>query len=241
MPRASAAASASSGPRKRKPVSRQSCQRELAHSLFQRYLYNSLGEGERRLLHHRVAETLEALFSGHTEQIAEQLAYHYAGNSERERHYARLAGERAAAHYANAEARRYFNRALELERRHGFTLFATQRPFMHHPDRKPLHDVLTCIRQHVPLPQAGTLLLPNAERHLRQRKRPFTSGLQQVLGTTAHQLLDEGATRPNRLAHDGVHDLVGDGHAARVKLHQFPAPDLIRQRKLDGLVHPAGT
>ncbi|MEO1161285.1 MAG: error-prone DNA polymerase, partial [Pseudomonadota bacterium] len=37
----------------------------------------------------------------------------------------------------------------------------------HHPDRRPLQDVLTCIREHETLHSIGTRLEPNAERHLR--------------------------------------------------------------------------
>jgi tetratricopeptide (TPR) repeat protein len=40
--------------------------------------------------------------------------YHYAGDVEKERHYARLAGEQAAAQFANSEAVTYLSRALEL-------------------------------------------------------------------------------------------------------------------------------
>ncbi|NKN34895.1 error-prone DNA polymerase [Agrobacterium sp. a22-2] len=36
----------------------------------------------------------------------------------------------------------------------------------HHPDRRPLQDVLTCIREHETLGSIGTRLEPNAERHL---------------------------------------------------------------------------
>jgi DNA polymerase-3 subunit alpha/error-prone DNA polymerase len=60
-----------------------------------------------------------------------------------------------------------YNQALELEKRHGFTLFVTQRPFMHHPDRKPLHDVLTCILHGTTLTAARTRLLGNRERYLK--------------------------------------------------------------------------
>ncbi len=82
--------------------------------LFQQYLYRQLGAGERRLLHREIAAVLEELYTGHTEEIAVQLAHHYAGDVERERHYARVAGERAATQFANAEALRYLSRALEL-------------------------------------------------------------------------------------------------------------------------------
>lgn len=49
----------------------------------------------------------------------------------------------------------------------GFELFATQRPFMHAPERKPLHDVLTCILHKTTLKQAKTRLIANSERHLK--------------------------------------------------------------------------
>ncbi len=48
----------------------------------------------------------------------------------------------------------------------------------HTPARRPLQDVLTCIREHVTLDTAGRLLEANAERHLKPspRRLPFLSG-----------------------------------------------------------------
>jgi adenylate cyclase len=46
----------------------------FSHALFQQYLYNDLGTGERRMLHGDAAEALEALYAGHTDEIALQLA-----------------------------------------------------------------------------------------------------------------------------------------------------------------------
>jgi adenylate cyclase len=88
----------------------------FAHALFQEYLHRSLSEGERALLHWEVGAALEALHAGQTDEIAVELSHHYAvaEDSERERHYARLAGERAAAKYAHDEAGRYLSRALDL-------------------------------------------------------------------------------------------------------------------------------
>ncbi len=37
----------------------------------------------------------------------------------------------------------------------------------HHPDRRPLADVLTCIREKVTIDRAGRKLAVNAERHLK--------------------------------------------------------------------------
>ncbi|MCC7404940.1 MAG: error-prone DNA polymerase [Bdellovibrionales bacterium] len=61
----------------------------------------------------------------------------------------------------------HFQQALQLEQQLGLRLFVTQRPFMHHPDRKPLHDVLTCIFHKTHLSAAKSLLLSNRERHLK--------------------------------------------------------------------------
>jgi tetratricopeptide (TPR) repeat protein len=79
-------------------------------------VYSDLSEGERVLLHRDVAEILEELYEGRTEEIAVQLAHHYAcaKDIEQERRYAKLAGQNAATQYANQEALRHLSRALEL-------------------------------------------------------------------------------------------------------------------------------
>ncbi|MGE0741039.1 MAG: error-prone DNA polymerase [Hyphomonadaceae bacterium] len=46
-------------------------------------------------------------------------------------------------------------------------LLATTEPLMHHPDRRALLDVVTCIREKKRLADAGLLLAKNAERHLK--------------------------------------------------------------------------
>ncbi|MGE0595424.1 MAG: error-prone DNA polymerase [Hyphomonadaceae bacterium] len=56
-------------------------------------------------------------------------------------------------------------KALALEV--GARLLATTEPLMHHPDRRPLLDVVTCIREKRRLSDAGLLLAKNAERHLK--------------------------------------------------------------------------
>ena len=60
-----------------------------------------------------------------------------------------------------------YRQGLALEQKYGFELFATQRPFMHAAERKPVHDVLTCILHKTTLQKAKTLLLSNRERHLK--------------------------------------------------------------------------
>ena len=65
------------------------------------------------------------------------------------------------------ESREFFKVALRLERDLGAQLFATNRPFMHVPERKPLFDVLTCISHHQTIEGAKDILIQNAERHLK--------------------------------------------------------------------------
>ena len=50
---------------------------------------------------------------------------------------------------------------------HGCTILATNDVHYHAPDRRPLQDVVTCIREKVTIATAGYLLNPNAERHLK--------------------------------------------------------------------------
>src|SRR4051812_31146324 len=54
-----------------------------------------------------------------------------------------------------------------LARKHGCTILATNDVHYHAPDRRPLQDVVTCIREKVTISTAGYLLNPNAERHLK--------------------------------------------------------------------------
>src|ERR687890_2382053 len=54
-----------------------------------------------------------------------------------------------------------------LAEKHGCTILATNDVHYHAPDRRPLQDVVTCIREKVTIATAGYLLNPNAERHLK--------------------------------------------------------------------------
>ena len=54
-----------------------------------------------------------------------------------------------------------------LARKHGCTILATNDVHYHAPDRRPLQDVVTCIREKTTIAKAGFLLNPNAERHLK--------------------------------------------------------------------------
>ena len=88
----------------------------FAHQLYQRYLYNDLSAGERRLLHREIAKVLENLFEDSADNYAVQLAMHFsqAGVKEKALHYQIQAGKQAQSMYANQEAETYFRSALDL-------------------------------------------------------------------------------------------------------------------------------
>ena len=58
-------------------------------------------------------------------------------------------------------------RLNRIAKAHGCTILATNDVHYHAPDRRPLQDVVTCIREKVTITSAGYLLNPNAERHLK--------------------------------------------------------------------------
>ena len=91
-------------------------QYQFRHSLFQRYLYGTLDQVERSLLHEDVGRVLEELYGERTPEIAVQLARHFheAGDEEKAAAYLLQAGDTAAAAYANVEARLHYQQALDL-------------------------------------------------------------------------------------------------------------------------------
>ncbi len=81
----------------------------------------------------------------------------------------RLPGLRhiAASYLYRSDDRARINRLDRLARAHGLGILATNDVQYHAPDRRPLHDVMACIREKTTIAQAGFLLNPNAERHLK--------------------------------------------------------------------------
>ncbi len=68
--------------------------------------------------------------------------------------------------YRGDDARRLERLSL-IARETRAPLIAVNDVLYHHPGRRPLQDVLTCIREHLTLGQAGKRLAMNAERHLK--------------------------------------------------------------------------
>jgi DNA-binding SARP family transcriptional activator/predicted ATPase len=86
------------------------------HTLYQKYLYQTLNEVERVCLHEAVGQALEELYGESAGEIALQLAWHYqrAGLIKKAIHYLQLGGERALHMAANQQAAGHFIQALRL-------------------------------------------------------------------------------------------------------------------------------
>ncbi len=76
----------------------------------------------------------------------------------------------AAAHAHRGDDRVRIGQLAAMARRCGTPLVATNAVLYHAPHRRPLQDVLTCVREHTTIHDAGYRLAANAERHL---KRPM--------------------------------------------------------------------
>ena len=76
-------------------------------------------------------------------------------------------GHVGASHLYRGDDRARIARLDAMARRHGLSILATGDVLYHAPQRRPLQDVMTCIREGTTVARAGFLLEPNAERHLK--------------------------------------------------------------------------
>jgi error-prone DNA polymerase len=73
----------------------------------------------------------------------------------------------AGCHYHRGDEPRRLGLLAELGERIGAPLVAVNDVSYHAPERRPLADILTCVREKCTLAQAGLRLAVNAERHLK--------------------------------------------------------------------------
>ncbi len=73
----------------------------------------------------------------------------------------------AAAPMWQGDDRKRLNRLAAMAQRTGAPMIATNAVLYHHPDRRMLQDVLTCVREGTTIDKAGRRLQANAERHLK--------------------------------------------------------------------------
>jgi class 3 adenylate cyclase/tetratricopeptide (TPR) repeat protein len=86
------------------------------HALLRDAAYDMQVRARLVELHALAAAGIEVVYSADLAPHYPDLAYHYGqvGDAPAERRYSRLAGERAASQFANAEAHRFLGRALDL-------------------------------------------------------------------------------------------------------------------------------
>jgi class 3 adenylate cyclase/tetratricopeptide (TPR) repeat protein len=86
------------------------------HALTREVAYNSLLQQRRKEIHEKIGRALEAHYPERLEEFYEMLAYHYYEGQDwtKALNYLAMAGDKAAAAYANREALDYYARALEV-------------------------------------------------------------------------------------------------------------------------------
>jgi DNA-binding SARP family transcriptional activator/tetratricopeptide (TPR) repeat protein len=89
---------------------------DFSHDLLRSTAYDAVTPAKRWLLHRRLAQALELLWSGHTDTVAAQIAeqYRLAGNPERALRYFQRAAEVAAAMFAHGDAVTFLTAARDL-------------------------------------------------------------------------------------------------------------------------------
>jgi tetratricopeptide (TPR) repeat protein len=86
------------------------------HALTQEVAYGTVLQEQRKLLHERTGQALEAVYTATLQEHYSDLAHHYrrSANAEKAIHYLQLAGQQAVQRSANTEAIDHLTAALEL-------------------------------------------------------------------------------------------------------------------------------
>ena len=121
-----------------------------------------------------------------------------------------------------SDDRARINRLDRLARTHGLGILATNDVQYHAPDRRPLHDVMTCIREKTTIAEAGYLLNPNAERHLKspaEMLRLFAEWPHAIRAT--REVADACTFDLRDLAYHYPHETVPPGETAQSQLEKL--------------------
>ncbi|HWJ38969.1 MAG TPA: PHP domain-containing protein, partial [Sphingomicrobium sp.] len=135
-----------------------------------------------------------------------------------------------------------------LARKNGCTILATNDVHYHAPDRRPLQDVITCIREKVTIANAGYLLNPNAERYLKspaEMIRLFERWPQAISAT--REFADALHFNLNELRYEYPRETVPDEQTPQQHLAHLTWkgakerwPDAIPEKVLNQLHHELG-
>jgi error-prone DNA polymerase len=123
---------------------------------------------------------------------------------------------------------------MTLSQRSGIPLIATNDALYASPDARPLHDILTCIREKTNIQKAGRLLAANAERYLKppaEMARLFASAPEAVAET--QRLFDYVNFDLLQLAYEYPHEPVPPGYTPQAWLEELVATKALER-------YPAG-
>src|SRR3984885_12674918 len=153
----------------------------------------------------------------------------------------------AGTHYHRGDEPRRLGLLAELGERTGAPLVAVNDVFYHAPERRPLADVLTCVREKCTLAEAVLRLTVNAERHIKPPKemarlfRNFPEAVARTieiakacrfsLGELKYEYPDEPVPE-GKTAQQHLEDLTWTGARERYPKTRFPEgiPDKIKKR-----------
>jgi len=124
-------------------------------------------------------------------------------------------------HYRGDDVAR-ISRLDRIARRHGLGILATNDVLYHVPARRPVQDVMTCIREGVTIDAAGYLLEANAERHLKspdEMCRLFARWPHAIAATRA--VADAAAFSLADLRYEYPHEIVPEGRSAQEELERL--------------------
>jgi error-prone DNA polymerase len=138
---------------------------------------------------------------------------------------AALAPERvwlAAACTYNGDDRARLNRLADIVRRTGTRMLAVNDVLYHEPGRRPLQDVVTCIREHLTIATAGRRLEKNAERHIKppaEMARLFREHPEAIAET--QRLLSRIGFELGHLKYNYPAETAGNGETAQETLERL--------------------
>jgi error-prone DNA polymerase len=158
----------------------------------------------------------------------------------------------AGTHYHCGDEPRRLGLLAELGERANAPLVAVNDVYYHAPERRPLADVVTCIREKCTVAEAGFRLSVNAERHLKSPAemarlfKDFPDALARTLDIAAacsfslgelHYEYPDEPVPPGKTAQQHLEDLTWAGAQRRYPKHKYPkgVPDHIKQRLRDEL------
>ena len=158
----------------------------------------------------------------------------------------------AGVHYHRGDEPRRLGLLAELGERLGAPLVAVNDVFYHAPERRPLADVLTCVREKCTLAEAGLRLAVNAERHLKSpaemarllqnfpdavaRTVKIAQACRFCLGELKYEYPDEPVPE-GKTAQGHLEDLTWAGAQERYPKTKYPQgiPDDVKKRLDDEL------